>query len=103
MTGRTHDRRTVLTTCAAVAGVALGGTALTACAGGNSREASQSQPSVAKGTELAVLDDIPVGSAVSVTTPDDQEIIVSRRTENEVVAFHAICTHQGCTVLAEES
>lgn len=106
MTGRTHNRRTVLTTTgAAVAGAALGGTALAACAGGASQNAAQSQPNVTKGAELATLDRIPVGSTISVPSPDNQDvnIIVSRPAEDEVVAFLAVCTHQGCAVLAEQS
>ncbi|OQO95165.1 Rieske (2Fe-2S) protein [Saccharomonospora piscinae] len=105
MTGRTHSRRTVLTTGAAVAGTAFGAAALTACSGEDSSPGGNDQPdgSVSPGTELASLDDVPVGSATSVTTPDGQEAILSRRAENEVTAFSAVCTHQGCTVVAEQS
>lgn len=104
MTGHAHSRRTVLTTGAAVAGAALGTAALAACSG-EGREPGDGQPqtTVPKGTRLAALDDVPVGSATSVTTPDGREAILSRRSENEVAAFSAVCTHQGCTVVPEQS
>jgi Rieske Fe-S protein len=50
------------------------------------------------GQALAKVSDIPVGGAVAAESSDGKPIIVSRPTESEVVAFSAICTHQGCTV-----
>lgn len=102
MTGHAHSRRTVLATGAAVAGAALGAGALAGCAGG-SQQGDDQQPPLPKGTRLASLDEVPVGSATSVTTSDGREVIVSRRAEDEVAAFSAVCTHQGCAVVAEES
>ncbi len=46
---------------------------------------------------LVAVDDVPVGGAVSVEDGDDP-LIVARPTGETVVAFSAICTHQGCTV-----
>lgn len=51
-------------------------------------------------TEVAVLSDIPVGGAIAVML-DGSQIIVSQPTAGEVVAFSAICTHQGCIVVPD--
>jgi Rieske Fe-S protein len=47
---------------------------------------------------LAKVADIPVGGAVSAETSDGQPVIVSQPSAGQIVAFSAICTHQGCTV-----
>jgi Rieske Fe-S protein len=47
---------------------------------------------------LAKVSDIPVGGAVSAETADGKPLIVSQPSDGEIVAFSAICTHQGCTV-----
>ena len=52
------------------------------------------------GTELAKLGDIPVGGTKAVTV-DGQDILLAQPTDGAVVAFSAICTHQGCLVSAE--
>jgi cytochrome b6-f complex iron-sulfur subunit len=59
-------------------------------------EGTVEQP--ASGTQLARLNDIPVGNAKSVQGPDDKPVIVTRTADGTAVAFSAICTHQGCTV-----
>ncbi|EID52594.1 Rieske (2Fe-2S) protein [Saccharomonospora xinjiangensis] len=100
MNGHAHSRRTVLTTGAAVAGAALGTAALASCSGGGPGQGGQSQPAP-KGARLAGLDEVPIGTARPVTTPDGHKIIISRRSENEVAGFSAVCTHQGCTVAPE--
>ena len=41
---------------------------------------------------------MPVGGAVSATSSDGKPVIVARPAAGTVVAFSAICTHQGCTV-----
>lgn len=81
-------RRTLLV--AGGAGTAL---ALAACAPGNDGSDG--------GTEVARLSDIPVGGAVAVML-DGSQVIVSQPTAGEVVAFSAICTHQGCIVVPEQ-
>lgn len=114
MTAQPHTRRAVLTTGAAVAGAAVGTVALAACgsedisAGSDGgADATNGQTSAAPGSSapsgeaVTALSDVPVGSATSVTTPDGEEAIVSRKSETEVAAFSAICTHQGCTVTPE--
>ncbi|SFQ51284.1 Rieske [2Fe-2S] domain-containing protein [Amycolatopsis arida] len=47
--------------------------------------------------------DIPIGETAAITTLDDQEIIVSRRTETMAAAFSAIRTQQGCKVRPDRS
>ncbi|TFB76463.1 Rieske (2Fe-2S) protein [Cryobacterium glaciale] len=48
-------------------------------------------------TEVAKLSDIPVGSGIAATL-DGQPILLAQPTKGTVVAFSAICTHQGCKV-----
>ncbi|ASD22354.1 hypothetical protein B7495_09860 [Cryobacterium sp. LW097] len=94
----THDadltRRTLLV--AGGAGTAL---ALAACAPGDPN--TDTDAGTASPAEVAVLSDIPVGGAIAVMF-DGAQIIVSQPTAGEVVAFSAICTHQGCIVVPEK-
>jgi Rieske Fe-S protein len=46
---------------------------------------------------LATVASIPVGNAVSATL-DGKPILISQPSAGKIVAFTAICTHQGCTV-----
>ena len=46
---------------------------------------------------IAKLSDIPVGGSISAVL-DNAPIIISQPTAGTVVAFSAICTHQGCKV-----
>ena len=115
-------RRTVL--CAGGAGAAgLCAFVLTGCSSGSSSSATTSAlPSTgsasaesstssdgrhrpaakrplprAAGEQVAKLTDIPVGGSISATL-DGKPIIVAQPSTGKVVAFTAICTHQGCTV-----
>jgi Rieske Fe-S protein len=100
------DRRTVLR--AACAGCAAIG--LAACGGGSSKasspEPTSDAPSAAgNGTSpagskkvIAKLADIPVGGSASAKSPAGKPLLLARPTATTVVAFSAICTHQGCTV-----
>lgn len=49
------------------------------------------------GNALAALDDIDVGGAIAVEI-DGEPVLLTRPSENEVLAFSAICTHDGCVV-----
>jgi Rieske Fe-S protein len=102
MTVETTSRRTVLTTGVAVAGAAAGTVALAACSSGagsapTASSAGSAPPSTTPGTTVTALSDLSVGEAKSVTI-EGQQAIVARPSENDAVAFSAICTHQGCTV-----
>jgi Rieske Fe-S protein len=92
-------RRTVLTAAAAGAGTL----ALSACDSGSTQSippASMASPDgkPQQGAPLAKLADIPVGSAVSVTGPDGNPVIVAQPEPGKAAAFNAACTHKGCPV-----
>jgi Rieske Fe-S protein len=99
------SRRKVLV---AGTGAAVTASVLAACGGQGSSSAGQPDSSTtttgggAQGdgssAVLAKVSDIPVGGAVSAETADGKPLIVSQPSDGEIVAFSAICTHQGCTV-----
>lgn len=86
------SRRTFLIGAAAVSGAGF----LAAC-GGPAPE-SLPRPTTREGA-LAAVADIPVGGAVSATTFDGDPILITQPEKGTIVAFSAICTHQGCTVV----
>lgn len=114
-------RRTVL--CAGGAGAAgVCAFVLTGCSSGSSSSPTTSAPSTASasaesstssggttsaggatsassggGEQVAKLSDIPVGGSISATL-GGKPIILAQPSTGKVVAFTAICTHQGCTV-----
>ena len=85
-----------------VAAVGAGGfVALAACSGGSSSDsggASAAGGGGSAGTVLTALSDVPVGSAVAAKDAAGRPLLVAQPTAGKVVAFSAICTHQGCTV-----
>lgn len=104
------SRRAVL---AAGAGAAVSVTALAACGSGGTTAAPDPAGAAPSGSTggsgatggsggasggLAKVSDIPVGGAVSAETADGRPVIVSQPSAGQIVAFSAICTHQGCTV-----
>jgi cytochrome b6-f complex iron-sulfur subunit len=95
------SRRTALTLAAGSA-TALG---LAACGGsGGAGSTSGGGASAGSGAgagtggALVALADVPVGGAVSATSPDGKPVIIAQPTQGTVVGFSAICTHMGCTV-----
>ncbi|WP_431277302.1 ubiquinol-cytochrome c reductase iron-sulfur subunit [Leifsonia poae] len=85
-------RRTLVSIGSAVA-LGAGALVLTACTPDSSASGSGAGSNPVK----VPLSSIPVGGAVSArlgSTP----IVVSQPKEGTVVAFSAVCTHQGCTV-----
>ena len=86
-------RRQVLAATGAGAGLVV----LTACSQGRD-DVDPPQP----GVVLLTLNALQVGQGQVVTTSDGVQVAVVRTGEQEVRAFSAICTHQGCTVRAQE-
>jgi cytochrome b6-f complex iron-sulfur subunit len=86
----TVPRRSVL-----AAGIAVAGTAGVAALAGCS--AKKAAPAAGGPAVLAKVIDVPVGDAVSATL-HGKPILISQPTAGTIVAFSAICTHQGCTV-----
>lgn len=94
MTTPHPTRRTVLTCASASAAVTL-----TGC-GGDEPPAGTPESAGEPGTPLVPLSEVPVGSAVSVEGPKGP-LLVAQPSEGNAVAFSAVCTHQGCTVLPD--
>lgn len=88
-------RRTVLCGVAAACGTAT----LSGCASGGGAAAPSEVPA---GADLVALADVPVGKAVAAKGPLGGPVLVVRASETEVVAFSAVCTHEGCTVEPSE-
>ncbi|HEX2804952.1 MAG TPA: Rieske (2Fe-2S) protein [Kineosporiaceae bacterium] len=90
------------------AAAALGVTGIAASAGCGS--SSSGTPTAQTGTASAAgssgssgvlipLAKVPVGGSVLAAGPDGKPIVIAQPEEGKVVAFSAICTHQGCKVI----
>ncbi|MFS0700381.1 Rieske (2Fe-2S) protein [Cellulomonas sp. 179-A 4D5 NHS] len=98
-------RRSVLRGAGA-ASLGAAALALAACAGpsGTGQEPADPAGGASAGSGsgvLAKLADVPVGGALAVTGPDDVPLLLLQPTAGTVVALVAVCTHQGCTVVAD--
>jgi cytochrome b6-f complex iron-sulfur subunit len=110
-TGRTTDRISRRNLLLAGGGTVLAASTIAACGG----DGSSTKPAGSGGTgtssgggngggkgasdeALAKVSQVPVGGAVSATSGDGKPVIVAQPTAGKLVAFSAICTHQGCTV-----
>lgn len=80
------------------AGLAAGAAVAAGCANSGSFDPDASTAAHQTGV-LIPLADVPVGGVASVTI-DRRPAFVARPTADTVRAFSAICTHQGCTVVA---
>lgn len=109
-TDPTPTRRTVVTGGAAAALGLAGVTSLAACSSDSAvsttpaADAGAGTTAAASGgggETLTKLADVPVGSAVPEKMPNGDPITVAQPTAGKVVAFSAVCTHQGCTVVPD--
>lgn len=83
----------ILAGCAAADDGASGGS------GGGATTAPSTGAADAAGEEVAALADIPVGGSIDATI-GGEPVLLAQPTAGEVVAYSAICTHQGCVVAA---
>lgn len=82
-----------------VAALAVGTLALAGCSGSAPAGSSDPTGGLAPGTLILPLDELAVGDTAAVTV-ERVGILLNRTAENTVVAFSAVCTHQGCLVEA---
>ena len=99
MTNAAQVPRRTLMLGASAAGAAL---ALAACSSaepesGTTAPTAEAPTAESPSAAIATLSDIPVGGSISAVL-DNAPIIISQPTAGTVVAFSAICTHQGCKV-----
>lgn len=73
--------------------------ALAACAPSSEQPDTTAPAGLQSGTELALLADVPVGGSLGVQV-DGSAVVLSQPEEGDVMAFSAICRHQGCVVAA---
>ncbi|MGH3360418.1 MAG: Rieske (2Fe-2S) protein [Nocardioidaceae bacterium] len=98
MTDNVLNRRSAI----GVGGGALGAAVLAACGGGSdddpsSGDASESTPAPTSGEVIAKVSDVPVGGSASAKVGTN-EVLLSQPKKGTVMAFSAVCTHQGCVV-----
>ena len=89
----------ILAGCAATDG---GSGSSTPDGGGDGSAAPTNGAADAAGEEVAALADIPVGGSIDATI-GGEPVLLAQPTEGDVVAYSAICTHQGCVVAAAGS
>jgi cytochrome b6-f complex iron-sulfur subunit len=102
-------RRSVVALGAAAALGVAGVAELAGC--GSSSSAASAAPSATAGGAspaagaraaagvLLPLAKVPVGGSALAAGPDGKTIVIARPESGKVVAFSAICTHQGCKVI----
>ncbi|WP_105036264.1 ubiquinol-cytochrome c reductase iron-sulfur subunit [Cryobacterium aureum] len=91
------SRRAVILIGSAGTAAALAGCSTVSPAGVEAGGPSTASTGGSAPQEVAKLADIPIGGSISATL-DGKPILVSQPTEGSIIAFSAICTHQGCVV-----
>lgn len=89
----------------AVSGVGAGALLLSGCSSDGASDSGSSSKDTpgASGSESAItLSSIPVGGGIS-AKHNGAPIVVEQPTAGTVVAFSAICPHQGCVVAPQKS
>ncbi|GHD01282.1 Rieske (2Fe-2S) protein [Zhihengliuella salsuginis] len=94
----TTSRRRVLA-AAPVAGAAA---ALAACSAPAEPQAVPTAGTEAEPHVVAAVSDLPRGSKLSVEI-DGRNYLLFRPSETDVLAYRALCTHQGCQVMVGEA
>ncbi|TRW44261.1 ubiquinol-cytochrome c reductase iron-sulfur subunit [Georgenia yuyongxinii] len=74
---------------------------LVACGSGAEPAAPTPAGSGQPGERLVALSEVPVGSGVVVETAGGESVVVAQPETGKVLAFSAVCTHQGCLVAVE--
>lgn len=106
MTESPITRRSLITVGSAAA-MGAGALVLAACTPGGAGTQTGANPQSSSGssgsgaTSVAKLSDIPVGGTAKATL-NGAPILLAQPSAGKVVAFSAICTHQGCTVAPAE-
>lgn len=102
MTDNVLSRRSAI----GVGGGALGAAVLAACGGsddsgdsgngGGTRDPGGT-PAPKSGAAIAKVSDVPVGGSAAAKV-GNEELLLSQPEKGTVMAFSAVCTHQGCAV-----
>jgi Rieske Fe-S protein len=96
LTRRGLLRGSLVTLAGGVGGYLLARQSAAARPSGGSTAANAYGPPAASGARgLVAVNDVPVGGGVVL---DDRKLVITRPTADDVRAFSAVCTHQGCTV-----
>lgn len=96
MTDNVLSRRSAI----GVGSGALGAAVLAACGGGSDDSGgneSGGEPAPKSGEAIAKVSDVPVGGSAAAKV-GDAEVLLSQPQKGTVMAFSAVCTHQGCAV-----
>jgi Rieske Fe-S protein len=96
LTRRSALRGSVVAVLGGVAGYIVAHNSAAAKAKRGTTAANAYGPSTNQaGRALATLDEVPVGGGLVLADPD---LVLTRPQGEEIHAFSAVCTHQGCTV-----
>ncbi|MDY6052353.1 MAG: Rieske (2Fe-2S) protein [Rothia sp. (in: high G+C Gram-positive bacteria)] len=87
---------------AGTAGLGAGAALLTACGGsGESESLTASDGRPPKPTDMAAVEDVPVGGVIQANN-DGVTVMITQPTAGTFHAFSSVCTHQGCQLNAQQ-